>query len=134
MKTYTECIIGNTAVKIAMTNRKIKVINVERQYKIRHFLINTIVIIMLSIFLVGCCTFIIQRSSQNVLLEKEIASLNTQIGQLEKEVDDLSGLQEDIPQYGPLYKEALEELGMVFPIKSQIYYYESKKSNMIRSS
>lgn len=127
MKQITEMFVGNTAMQIVEKGNHIRVINIE-QHKQRRFVIrNTLLVMVLSIMLVGISYSIIKNTNENVMLGREIAALNTEISQLEKENSDFRNNQYVTVDYDKLMKEAKGKYGMDFPKKKQVLSYQVEK-------
>lgn len=125
MKYTTDFIVGNTAMKIVEKGNHIKVIDVEEQREKRSLLGRILLVTVLSILLVSGCYSVITKSSQSVLLSRQISALNVEIEQLQKEKSDLENSQIDAIDYDKIMEEAVTKYGMSFPENDQIYTYKS---------
>lgn len=123
MRYTTDYMVGNTAVQISMTGKKVKVIDVEAHQRRREIIRNVVLVAVLSALLFSTCYSIVKTSSKSVLISHQITSLNTEIEQLEKEKADMHNQQIEAIDYDVVLKEAREHFGMVFPKNEQIYSY-----------
>ena len=134
MKTTMDYMIGNTAIQLVNTGKKIKIIDVEKQ-KIRRSIIKSLVIsiAIVTLFIV-CCFYIVKLENQKVLLDQSVYSLQCQIDSIEKENKVLQKEQQEVAvDYDQIYKKALA-LGMKFPTNEQVGTYTPEKSTAVRIS
>lgn len=127
MKHTTNFIVGNTAIQIVEKGKHIKVIDVEEHREKKSLFQKVLLVTVLSVLLFSCCYSIISKSSQSILLSRQIATLNTEIEQLEKEKSDLQNRQIDAIDYDMVMQEAVNKLGMAFPENDQVYTYRAVK-------
>ena len=135
MRASTNCEIGNNAVKIVETKRRIKVINVKKRKNKRQVVRNVLIAVALCATLVFCCSSVIHTCNKSLFVKQNICALNNQIDQLEKEKRDLLNEGDKARlNYGEVYSLAKNKLGMSFPTANQVYYYKSQKGTMIRAN
>lgn len=132
MKITTDYVVGNTAIQIVNTGRKVKVIDVEKERKKRYFARIIFVTLLCCMFFLGICFYIVNRQSTSVMLEQQNYSLKREIESLEQENAVLAREVENVNvDYKELYKKA-KELGMKFPSSDQVYEYDAEKSTAVR--
>lgn len=132
MKTTTDYMIGNTAIQIINTGRKIKVIDVEKEKKKRHFVKILFVTLIGSIFFLYSCFYIVKLHNTSTMLDRQNYILQGEIRHLEEENAVLIKETENITvDYRELYKKA-KELGMKFPKKGQVYQYQAERGTTVK--
>lgn len=132
MKITTDYMVGNTAIQIVNTGKKIKVIDVERERKKRYFVKFIFVTVLCCCFFLGICFEIVNLQNISVMLEKQNYKLKSEIEGLEQENAVLARETENvIVDYKELFTKA-KELGMNFPSGDQVYEYNVEKSNAVR--
>jgi len=132
MRITTDYMVGNTAIQIVNTGRKIKVIDVEKERKKRYFVKVFLVTLFSSIFFLGSCFYIVKLHNMSATLDKTNYILQGEIKNLERENAVLTRETESATvDYKELYKKA-KALGMKFPTKEQIYHYDAERSSTIK--
>ncbi len=132
MKITTDYVVGNTAIQIVNTGKKIKVIDIDKEKKKRYFLKLVFITLAASIFFVGSCFSIVKLQNTSTMLDKQNYLLRTEIEALQKENAVLQRENENIAvDYKELYKKA-KRLGMKFPAEGQVYRYNAEKSTAVR--
>lgn len=124
--------VGNTAIQIVNTGKKIKVVDVKKRKArtsiIKHFVIASAVTILLVI----SCFYVVHLENMNVMLDKQVYLLQSQIDNMEKENIVLRKQQLEIPLDYELIFAKARDMGMDFPTKEQIGVYEVEKSTTLR--
>ncbi len=134
MKTTMDYMVGNTALKIVNTGRKIKVIDVEKEKIKKSFWKRMIITLAVGVSFFWCCMFVLELQNTKTLLGEENYMLTTQIAALEQENVVLEKEADEVViDYEDIFKQA-KALGMDFPTQDQIYEYKVKKSSTIRYS
>lgn len=132
MRITTDYMIGNTAIQIVNTGRKIKIVDVEKQRTKKRFLkwfCITAATVFISFFI---CFYVVRLQNMKVFLDRQVYSLEGQIEELEKENLILERQNEEKPiDYKAVYRKALA-MGMKFPKQEQLYLYQSDKSTAVR--
>lgn len=132
MRITTDYMVGNTAIQIVNTGRKIKVIDVEKEKKKRYFAKVFLVTLFSSVFFLSSCFYIVKLHNKSVTLDKTNYILQGEIKNLERENAVLTKETENITvDYKKLYKKA-KALGMKFPTKGQIYHYDAERSSTVK--
>ena len=85
MKVTMDYVVGNTAIQIVNTGKKVKIVDVEKQKKKRKFIKQWIIASAASLVLILSCFQIVRMENQEVLLNKQVYKLASQIDVLEKE-------------------------------------------------
>lgn len=132
MKITTDYMVGNTAIQIINTGKKIKIVDVEKEKKKKHFLRIAIFTLASSAFILSSCFYIVNLHSTSTMLDKENFALRSEIDKLERENTVLIKETESVSlDYKELYRRA-KKLGMRFPSREQVYLYDVEKSTAIR--
>ena len=132
MKTTMDYMIGNTAIQLVNTGKKIKIIDVEKQKERRSLLKALLVSSVIIGMFVASCFYVVRLENQRVLLDQSVYSLQCQIDDMQKENNVLRKEQQELAiDYDRIYKRALA-LGMRFPKSGQIGVYKPEKSTAIR--
>lgn len=132
MKAIQDCIIGNTAVRIIDTGRRIRVIDVEKQKTLRQFKKTVAAMILAAVFSFSSTLLVIDKQSDETILSKQVYSLKTEIDTLERENKILEKkITDDNLTYKEIYKKATA-MGMSFPDSRRIATYKYKKGSGIR--
>ena len=120
--------MGNTAIQIVNTGKKVKIVDVEKQKKKRKFIKQWIIASAASLVLILSCFQIVRMENQEVLLNKQAS----QIDVLEKENLALKKQEADVTiSYDDLFARA-KSLGMKFPTNCQVQTYTVEKSTAVR--
>lgn len=132
MKITMDYMVGNTAIQIVNTGKKIKVVDVKKR-KVRTSIIKHLIIAsIVTILLVTSCFYVVHLENTKVMLDKQVYLLQSQIENMEKENIVLRKQQLEMPlDYELLFARA-REMGMDFPTKEQIGVYEVEKSTSVR--
>lgn len=132
MKTTMDYMVGNTAIQIINTGKKIKIVDVEKEKVRKKFLTRLIVVTLIATMLMVTCFYVVQLQNQKALLDREIYTLQTQVEDLQKENIVLEKQNAEVAiDYEKIYKKALE-LGMRFPTSQQMDTYTVEKSTAVR--
>jgi len=124
--------VGNTAIQIVNTGKKVKIVDVEKQKKKRKFIKQWIIASAASLVLILSCFQIVRMENQEVLLNKQVYKLASQIDVLEKENLALKKQEADVTiSYDDLFARA-KSLGMKFPTNCQVQTYTVEKSTAVR--
>ena len=128
MKVTMDYVVGNTAIQIVNTGKKVKIVDVEKQKKKRKFIKQWIIASAASLVLILSCFQIVRMENQEVLLNQ----LASQIDVLEKENLALKKQEADVTiSYDDLFARA-KSLGMKFPTNCQVQTYTVEKSTAVR--
>ncbi len=132
MKNTMDYTVGNTAIQIINTGRRIRVVDVEKRKVRRHFAKKICLAASITAaMLFSCFTLVGLHNSQttlerqNFLLRNEIAALRTENATKEKELEELP------IDYREIMKKA-KKFGMHFPTSAQVYEYDIEKSTAVR--
>lgn len=132
MKTTTDYMIGNTAIQIVNTGKKIKIVDVEKQKVRKRFWKKFCLTLLTGSIVLTSCFYVVNLQNTKVFLDKQVYVLQGQIDDLEKENIILEKENEKVKiDYDEVYQKA-RELGMVFPTYKQLYYYDANKSTAVR--
>lgn len=132
MKTTMDYMVGNTAIQIINTGKKIKIVDVEKEKVRKKFLARLILVTLIAAMLMVTCFYVVQLQNRKTLLDREIYTLQTQVEDLEKENIVMEKQNAEVAiDYEDIYKKALE-LGMRFPTNQQIQTYTVEKSTAVR--
>lgn len=132
MKTTMDYMVGNTAIQIINTGKKIKIVDVEKEKVRKKFLARLILVTLIAAMLMVTCFYVVQLQNRKALLDREIYTLQTQVEDLEKENIVMEKQNAEVAiDYEDIYKKALE-LGMRFPTNQQIQTYTVEKSTAVR--
>lgn len=133
---YCESYDGLRGGKYRHTNceygEKVKIVDVEKQKKKRKFIKQWIIASAASLVLILSCFQIVRMENQEVLLNKQVYKLASQIDVLEKENLALKKQEADVTiSYDDLFARA-KSLGMKFPTNCQVQTYTVEKSTAVR--
>lgn len=134
MKTTMEYVVGNTALQIINTGKRIKVVDVEKQETRRFFIKTVLMILFISAISLFGCVWLISLQKQSTVMTEQVYTLQSQVTDLEMET---KGLRKEVDNLTVDYAEILKKakvLGMDFPKEGQILSYENLPSNMVRVS
>ena len=132
VKVTMDYVVGNTAIQIVNTGKKVKIVDVEKQKKKRKFIKQWIIASAASLVLILSCFQIVRMENQEVLLNKQVYKLASQIDVLEKENLALKKQEADVTiSYDDLFARA-KSLGMKFPTNCQVQTYTVEKSTAVR--
>ncbi len=132
MKVTTDYMVGNTAIQIINTGRKVKVVDVRREKIRKRFMSRLVMVLIMTSLLVTSCFYVVRLHNQKVLLDKQIYSLQSEVEDLEKEnVVMVKQSEEEAIDYDDLYEKALD-LGMCFPTDGQLETYTVEKSTAVK--
>lgn len=132
VKVTMDYVVGNTAIQIVNTGKKVKIVDVEKQKKKRKFIKQWIIASAASLVLILSCFQIVRMENQEVLLNKQVYQLTSQVDVLEKENLALKKQEADVTiSYDDLFARA-KALGMKFPTNCQVQTYTVEKSTAVR--
>lgn len=132
MKLTTDYMVGNTAIQIINTGKRIRVVDVEKAKVRRSFVKHLIVALAITGILITLCFYVVRLENQKVLLNRSVYSLQSQVDKIAKENILLQKQEQEVPvDYEEIYDKALA-LGMRFPTNEQIEAYCATKSTAIR--
>lgn len=132
VKVTMDYVVGNTAIQIVNTGKKVKIVDVEKQKKKRKFIKQWIIASAASLVLILSCFQIVRMENQEVLLNKQVYQLASQVDVLEKENLALKKQEADVTiSYDDLFARA-KALGMKFPTNYQVQTYTVEKSTAVR--
>lgn len=132
MKITTDYIVGNTAIQIVNTGKKIKVVDVEKEKKKKDFLKAALLTVVSTAVLLACCFLIVTLHNTSNMLDQKNYALKSEIDELERKNAVLTRESENVEiDYKELYKKA-KEMGMDFPTSDQVYEYDAEKSTAVR--
>lgn len=132
MKITTDYIVGNTAIQIVNTGKKIKVVDVEKEKKKKDFLKAALLTVVSTAVLLACCFSIVTLHNTSNMLDQKNYALKSEIDELERKNAVLARESENVEiDYHELYKKA-KEMGMDFPARDQVYEYDAEKSTAVR--
>lgn len=132
MKTTMDYMVGNTAIQIINTGKKIKIVDVEKEKVRKKFLARLILVTLIAAMLMVTCFYVVQLQNRRALLDREIYTLQTQVEDLQKDNLVLEKQNAEVAiDYEDIYNKALE-LGMRFPTNQQIQTYTVEKSTAVR--
>lgn len=132
MKTTMEYTVGNTAIQIVNTGKKIKVIDVKKE-KMKRKVAKRLCISLLTVCaMVWCCFTVVNLQNTQTMLDREVYSLQAEIENLEHENSLLAREYESQTiDYDKIFAKA-KALGMRFPTSDQLYQYTVQKSTAVR--
>ena len=132
MKTTMEYTVGNTAIQIVNTGKKIKVIDVKKEKQKRKAIKRISVSLMAVFAMVWCCFYVVNLQNAETMLDKQVYSLQLEIEELEHENTLLAREYEsEAVDYDEIFAKA-KSMGMRFPTSDQLYQYTVQKSTAIR--
>lgn len=134
MKTTMEYVVGNTALQIINTGKRIKIVDIEKQETRRFFIKSVFMILFISAISLFECVWLISLQKQSIVMTEQVYTLQSQVTDLELET---KGLRKEVDNRTVDYTEILKkarELGMDFPKEGQILSYKNFPSNMVRVS
>lgn len=132
MKTTLDYMVGNTAIQIIHTGKKIRVVDVEKEKVRKIFLARFILVTVIAVLLIVTCFYVVQLQNDKVLLDQKIYTLQGQVEDLKKENIVLEKQNEEAAiDYEEIYRRALA-LGMRFPTNDQMHTYTVEKSTAVR--
>lgn len=132
MKTTMDYMVGNTAIQIVNTGRKIKIVDVEKRAVKKRFWKRFFMVSFIAAALMVACFYVVRLENQKVLLDQQVYELQAQVKDLEKENLVMEKQNEEVPvDYQDIYNRALG-LGMKFPTEQQVQTYTVEKSTAVR--
>jgi cell division protein FtsL len=132
MKSTTDYIVGNTAIRIVNKGSRIQIIDVQKKEKKRKFRMKCLASLTTGLIVLASCLYVVNLQNTKVLLDRQVYSLQTEIDEMEKENKLLvRETEETAVNYEDILAKA-KALGMKFPQKEQICYYRVDKSTAIR--
>lgn len=132
MKTTMDYMVGNTAIQIVNTGRKIKIVDVEKRTVKKRFWKRFFMVSFIAAALMVACFYVVRLENQKVLLDQQVYELQAQVKDLEKENLVMEKQNEEVPiDYQDIYNRALG-LGMKFPTEQQVQTYTVEKSTAVR--
>ena len=132
MKNTMDYLVGNTAIQIINTGKKIKIVNVEKEKRKRRILRSLFIAFFMAAVMVGSCFYVVSMQNTETMLDRQVYSLRGEIDELQKEN---SRLQKEYENKELDYEEIMEkaqELGMRFPTEAQVLTYHFRKSTAVR--
>ena len=85
MKITMDYMVGNTAIQIVNTGRKIKIVDVEKRAVKKIFWKRFFVVSFLAAALMVACFYVVRLENQKVLLNQQVYELQAQVKDMEKE-------------------------------------------------
>lgn len=132
MKITTDYVIGNTAIQIVNTGKRIKIVDVEKRARKKRFWKRCCVTLLTGILILSSCFYVVDLQNTKVFLDKQVYALEGQIDTLEKENLILTKKNSgNVFNYNEIFQKA-RKMGMNFPTNDQIYYYDAGKSTAVR--
>lgn len=132
MKVATDYTVGNTAIQIINTGKKIRIIDVVKEQNKKELIRKIATVAFIGTLSFAGCFAVLDYQNSSVVLDKQVYRLRSDIEKLERENLVLSrDIDKKTIDYKKVYAKA-KELGMVFPKKKQIKKYSVKKSNVVR--
>lgn len=132
MKITMDYMVGNTAIQIVNTGRKIKIVDVEKRAVKKRFWKRFFMVSFIAAALMVACFYVVRLENQKVLLDQQVYELQAQVKDLEKENLVMEKQNEEVPiDYQDIYNRALG-LGMKFPTEQQVQTYTVEKSTAVR--
>ena len=132
MKTTMDYMVGNTAIQIVNTGRKIKIVDVEKRAVKKRFWKRFFMVSFIAAALMVAGFYVVRLENQKVLLDQQVYELQAQVKDLEKENLVMEKQNEEVPiDYQDIYNRALG-LGMKFPTEQQVQTYTVEKSTAVR--
>ena len=132
MKTTMDYMVGNTAIQIVNTGRKIKIVDVEKRAVKKRFWKRFFMVSFIAAALMVACFYVVRLENQKVLLDQQVYELQAQVKDLEKENLVMEKQNEEVPiDYQDIYNRALG-LGLKFPTEQQVQTYTVEKSTAVR--
>lgn len=132
MKTTLDYMVGNTAIQIVNTGKRIKIIDVEKEKIRKRFWKRFLVVFFMAALLTIACFHVVKMENHKVLLDRQVYRLQSQVNVLEKENVILRRQNEEVAiDYNEIFKRA-RRLGMHFPTNQQLETYTVEKSTAVR--
>ena len=132
MKAISEYVIGNTAIRIVDTGRRIRVIDVEKEKERRSFRKTALAILGAAILSLSSCLWMVSYQSSSTMLGREVYHLKNEVEEMERENKVLEKkIEDEAISYDQIYKKALA-FGMDFPKGKNVKYYDYKKGTGIK--
>lgn len=132
MKTTQDYFVGNTAIQIVRTGRKIKVVDVEREARRRKIVKELFITVIVGILVLVSSFYVVHLHNKEELLDRQNYSLQYDIESLERKNSIIEkNIENMVLDYNDILKKA-KKLGMRFPKKNQKYTYNAKKSTLVR--
>ncbi|MBO5487156.1 MAG: hypothetical protein J5988_09575 [Eubacterium sp.] len=132
MKTTMEYTVGNTAIQIVNTGKKIKVIDVRKEKQKKKAIKRISISLVTVLTMVWCCFYVVNLQNTETLLDKHVYALQLEIEDLEHENALLAREYESqAVNYDEIFAKA-KSMGMRFPTSDQLYQYTVQKSTAIR--
>lgn len=132
MRITTDYMIGNTAIQIVNTGKKIKIVDVEKQKTRKRFMKWLCITMVTALITFAGCFYVVRLQNTKVFLDRQVYALQGQITDLEKENSVLKRENEqEAIDYDKVFQQALV-MGMNFPKQEQLHVYQSEKSTAVR--
>ena len=133
MKAVSEYVIGNTAVRIVDTGRRIRVIDIEKEKERKQFKKTAVATILAAALSFATSLSVVSFHNSQTLLDKQIFTLRSEIDSLERENKVLEKENEEKEKlsYAKVLKRATA-LGMSFPTKKNVKTYTYRKGSGIK--
>lgn len=124
--------VGNTAVQIVNTGKKIKVIDVKKEKKKRKALKKLCGSVLIVCAMAWSCFTVVTLQNTQTMLDKEIYALQAEIKSMEHEnVMIAKEYESETIDYDEILARA-KAMGMRFPTSNQICRYTVQKSTAVR--
>lgn len=134
MKITMDYMVGNTAIQIINTGKRIKVVDVQKREVRRSLWRHFVVAATITMLLVTSCFYVVRLENQKVLLDKQVYALQAQIDDMAHENDAMRKQEMETPiDYDAIFAKA-KAMGMSFPTNEQVGSYEVDKSTAVRIS
>ncbi|MBO4395975.1 MAG: hypothetical protein J5819_06480 [Eubacterium sp.] len=132
MRAVTDYVIGNTAVRIVDTGRKLRVIDVAKEHEKKQFRKVAVATLLAALLTLGSSLSVVDYHSTHTMLDKHVYSLKSEVETLEYENKCLrKKINENTLTYDEIYKKATA-LGMHLPKRSHVKSYTFKKGTGIK--
>lgn len=133
MKAVSEYVIGNTAVRIVDTGRRIRVIDIEQEHKRKQFRKTVVATVLAATLSFATSLSVVSFQNSQTLLDRQIYSLKTEIDHLERENKVLEKKNEENEKlsYAKVLKKA-KAMGMHFPKKQAVKQYTYRKGTAVK--
>ncbi len=132
MKTTQDYLIGNTAVQIIHTRKRIKVVDVEKEKRRKRWVRGFCATALSVVLAFAGCFYVVGLQNEKVLLDQQVYSLQNDIEQIQKENSALERKTENLTLNYPEIFQMAKKLGMRFPQKGQKYTYDSSRCTLVR--
>ena len=132
MKTTLDYMVGNTAIQIVNTGKRIKVIDVQKEQTKRRFIRVSLGFLVVTLLTFMSCFYLITMHSAEEVLNREVYALKSEIEELQGENLLLQKKNENYTiDYKDIFSKA-KKMGMRFPVEEQLYEYTNQKSTAVK--